>query len=337
MIKKLVITLILIVALVSCKDDDPDPIVEEEGIYTKQFETIWKDFDRHYVFFDYKSIDWNAIHDSYFPKFKSINDYSNFINHIKLMLTPLRDVHVWIKKNNGQFVQPYFPEYFNNWDKNTWDNIVKGYSWHQVSSSWGWFKTDSIGYFTFSSWDKDNIHINSFDAALDSMRNCKGIIIDIRMNGGGYGPLAGDIGARFSADTFKCGFFRIRNGYMHNEFSDLIPMAYPKRGDWQFTKTVVVLIGRGCFSTSEIFAAGMSKLPNCITIGDTTGGGLSNSRQFTLDDGTTYSISDELIYDTEMNIVEGRGIAPKITVKYNAQDKTDGIDPVFTYALELLK
>lgn len=101
-------------------------------------------------------------------------------------------------------------------------------------------------------------------------------------------------------------------------------IEYSKRSDWQFTKTVVLHIGRGCFSTSEIFAADMTELDNCVGIGVTTGGGLSNRKQFSLQDGTIFSVSDQLIMDTDKNKVESKGIAPNVFVEWKSTDISAG-------------
>lgn len=337
--KKLVLFVLLMIGFIGCdkKDDPITPDQNKEGIYSADFESIWKNFDENYVFFDYKKIDWTAVHNTYSTQFAKITNYDDFISSVKNMLAPLKDVHVWIKKSNGQFVQPFFPSYTVNWNKAVWQNYISNYRWHQQSSSWGWFKQDSIGYIAILSWNKDQVSLQDFDAAMDSMRNCKGIIFDIRMNGGGYGPLAGSIGGRFVTNTFNCGYIQLRNGEKHSDFTPMVQIEYPKQGDWQFTKPIILLMGRGCFSTSEIFAAGMTKLQNCITIGDTTGGGLSNSRQFSLSNGTTYTISDQLIYDTDTSIIESKGIPPQVIVNWNLNSVNNGKDPVFDYALNLLK
>ncbi len=331
--------ILLAVGIISCsKDDSPtNNNPNNGGRYSADFETIWKSFDKDYVFFDYKKIDWTSVYNTYSPQVAKITSYDEFIIYMKSMLAPLKDVHVWIKKSNGQFVQPFFPSYTVNWNKAIWQKYISNYRWHQQSSSWGWFKQDSIGYIAVTSWNKDEINLQDFDAAMDSMRNCKGIIFDIRMNGGGYGPIAGSIGGRFVPDKFNCGYYQLRNGDNHNNFTSMVPIEYPKRGDWQFTKPIILLMGRGCFSTSEIFAAGMTKLQNCISIGDTTGGGLSNSKQLSLSNGTVYSVSDQLIYDTDKKIVESVGVAPQLIVKWNINFVNAGQDPVFDYALNLLK
>lgn len=337
--KKLGLFILLMVGFIGCgKNDDPvTPDQNSEGIYSADFESIWKNFDENYVFFDYKKIDWTAVHNTYSPQVAKITNYDDFISSVKKMLAPLKDVHVRITKNDGQVVQPFFPSYTVNWNRTVWQNYISKYRWHQQSSSWGWFKQDSIGYIAILSWNKDQVSLQDFDAAMDSMRNCKGIIFDIRMNGGGYGPLAGSIGGRFITNTFNCGYIQIRNGEKHSDFTPMVQIEYPSRGDWQFTKPIILLTGRGCFSTSEIFAAGMAKLQNCIIIGDTTGGGLSNSRQFSLSNGTIYSISDQLIYDTDTTIIESKGIPPKVIVNWNLNNVNNGKDPVFDYALNLLK
>jgi carboxyl-terminal processing protease len=341
MMKKHLLIILLTVGIITGCENTNEPQISK-STYSKDFETIWQNYDRYYVFFDYKKIDWTDIYSSYSSQVAKDSNYDDFISDIKNMLAPLKDVHVWIQKSNGQFVQTYsvptyFPSHIVNWDKGIWQKNISAYNWHQESSSWGWFKQDSIGYIAISSWNKDEILLQDFDTVLDSMYNCKGIIIDIRMNGGGWGPLAGSIGGRFVTDKFNCGYIQYRNGPKHSDFTSMAPLEYPKRGNWQFTKTIILLIGRGCFSTSEIFSAGMTKLQNCITVGDTTGGGLSNSRQFNLSDGTVYSVSDQLIFDTDGKIVEWNGIPPRVVVSWNLNDVKNGKDPVFNYALNLLK
>jgi hypothetical protein len=328
----------LCILLTGCgKNDNPQQPSTTESVFADNFETIWQNFDRYYVFFNHKNIDWRATHTTYSPLFEKVNTDVDFFTLLKTMLAPLKDVHVWIKKSTGQFIQPYFPSYTVNWNQALWNTYMSSNYMRQESSSWGWFKKDSIGYIAISSWNKDNISIQEFDRVLDSVRSCKGIILDIRMNGGGYGPLAGSIGGRFVTGVFSCGYIQYRSGVLHTDFSQILPIEYPQRGEWQFTKPIILLVGRGCFSTSEIFTAGMSKVPHCITIGDTTGGGLSNSRQFTLPDGTTYTISDQLIFDTDQKIVEGNGIPPQIVVGWNTTDVAKGNDPVLDNAFSLLK
>lgn len=328
------LTLILIVLNYSC--DQKDEPIGEKTQFQEDFETIWYNFNAHYVFFQYKDIDWNETYDTYSHRMETVENYGDFISTLTDMLSPLEDVHVYLKNKHGGLVRPFFPSYTVNWDQHIWQDYMQEYNWHRGSASWGWFKKDSVGYFSFLSWDQDGIQLEEFDAALDSMRNCKGIIIDIRSNGGGYGPLAGSIGGRFVSDNFPCGYIQFRNGEGHDDFTASQPIEYPARGDWQFTKPIILLIGRRCMSTSEIFAAGMKNLETCTVIGDTTGGGLSNARYFTLSDGTAYTISDQLIMDTESNIVESRGIAPDIRVKWDPAMDASGEDPVFEYAMDLL-
>lgn len=321
--------------LLGCSNpQSPSPL---KSVYTNNFDTVWRAYDRYYVFFDYKNIDWANSYNTYYPQVEKVDNYNDFIALLKNMLAPLKDVHVWIKTNTGQFIQPYFPSYSANWNSSIWYQYLSANNWHQEGASWGWFNKDSIGYITITAWDNNDITTQRFDDIMDSLRYCKGIIFDIRMNGGGYGPLAGSIGGRFVTGTFRCGYIQYRNGVLHNNFTQILPIDYPQRGAWQFIKPVVLLIGRGCFSTSEIFAAGMTKLSHCITVGDTTGGGLSNSRQFSLSDGTTYAVSDQLLYDTDQKIIEGRGIPPQIVVEWNSTEVAQGKDPVFDYALNLLK
>jgi len=332
--KKLILSLLYLVVLsLGCNITKNNP---RNNIYTEYFETIWQDFDRHYVFFEYKQVDWLEIYSEYSQLVANCNDYDTFISLMKNMLANLRDIHVWLKKSNGQFVQTYLPDHIINWNKTLWEAHLSTTNWHQESDSWGWFVQDSVGYIAIQQWNRNDLTPGNFDALLDSMKRFKGIVFDIRMNAGGYGPLAGSIGGRFVNDSFNCGSFQLRSGINHEDFTPRFPITYPSRGTWQFTKPIVLLMGRGCYSTSEIFAAGMNKVPHCTTIGDTTGGGLSNSRTFTLPDGTFYSIANQLIYDSDQNIVESVGVSPMIGYDWNLKVCNNGRDPLIDYALEFI-
>lgn len=65
--KKYLLLIFFTVVLINCnKNDNPvDDNQNNKGIYSSDFETIWKDFDKYYVFFGYKKIDWTAVYDTY--------------------------------------------------------------------------------------------------------------------------------------------------------------------------------------------------------------------------------------------------------------------------------
>ena len=108
------------------------------------------------------------------------------------------------------------------------------------------------------------------------------------------------------------------------------------RGSWQFRGPVAVLIGRGCFSSTESFVAAMSVLPQVTLIGDTTGGGTGNPGRYNLRMGWTYTVSRWIEYTADRQIIEWNGIQPDIRVEASQRDFREGRDPVLGFAVEWL-
>ena len=50
----------ILLTLNACIDED-----EFDDTPNGNFEALWKIIDEHYCFFEYKQVDWNAIHDKY--------------------------------------------------------------------------------------------------------------------------------------------------------------------------------------------------------------------------------------------------------------------------------
>ena len=78
------------------------------------------------------------------------------------------------------------------------------------------------------------------------------------------------------------GYVRFRKGPRHSDFGDEITRRISPRGDFQYTKPVIVLAGRNVYSSNESFVAAMRELPHVTIMGDTTGGATGNPKRFPL-------------------------------------------------------
>lgn len=83
-------------AFVACDDDlkfDEDKVYD----YEFNFESLWKEIDEKYCFFDYKkdSIkDWNDVHAEYLPYVINCKTDEEFFDVLAAMLNELKDGHV---------------------------------------------------------------------------------------------------------------------------------------------------------------------------------------------------------------------------------------------------
>lgn len=76
----------------------------EGDIRLEDFQEAWEITDEWYPYFDFKKINWDSIHDSYYPEI--IKSYSDeYLMIINRMLLELKDGHVaLVLKNNKYFV-----------------------------------------------------------------------------------------------------------------------------------------------------------------------------------------------------------------------------------------
>lgn len=189
-------------------------------------------------------------------------------------------------------------------------------------------------YIAIPSWQPSSgSQAGELDSALSQFQSASSLIIDVRMNGGGDGSTAASFAGRFAGQTTIGGYDKFRSGPNHDDFGQLNSRTVSPRGPWQFTKPVLLLIGRGCYSSNEDFIAMMRELPNVTVIGDTSGGHSGYPVAFSLSNGWQFTISTWIDYTAEMQGIEDRGIDPGVFVSASATDFQAGRDPVLDYAI----
>jgi len=162
-------------------------------------------------------------------------------------------------------------------------------------------------------------------AALDRVRECKGLILDCRgMGGGGDGPAWAMAGR----------FFRKRTP--QGSAPALVPT-----GGWQFDGPVVLLQDERMISSAETFTWAMTETGRALSVGRPTGGATIIPTSF---DAPSGILSFRLgVHDRATPIrgvqPEGVGTAPDVPVAYTPDALAGGADPILAMgrrALELL-
>lgn len=158
--------------------------------------------------------------------------------------------------------------------------------------------------------DLDEIQ-NIMDDVMHDMRSADAIIMDIRINGGGFDRVAMAIANRF-ADKERLAFSKSA----HTRQSTLPEQAIYVRpeGDFQFTGPVYLLTSRRTASAGEILALCMMVLPNVTRVGETTTGILSDDHIKHLPNGWNVYISNEVYTAADGNVYEEKGIPPEIEI-----------------------
>ncbi len=299
-----------------------------------RFDAAWQTADQQYPYFTYKRIDWEAARADYRARAEQALTDAELAGIVRDLFATLHDEHVILRNTaTGREWRTYEPQRVMNWDRGVWKDYVTRGNWQQGQSNWGTATFGSAAYIAIGEWDPEQVRIADLDAALERFRNAPLLILDVRMNPGGDDRLAFQFAGRFATTQRVADFVQYRNGPLHTDFTAMRARVVVPRGAWQFTHPVLLLVGRGCTSSSESFIAAMRELPNVIVVGDTTGGSSGNPAFYDLGGGWQYSLSRWIEYTAEGDVIEQNGIRPGIFIPATAADFQRGRDPILDWAI----
>lgn len=309
---------------------------EPPSSFVGRFDLFWETFDREYSYFDYKRINWDSLRTVYRPRAEAATTQRELVAVLKEMVAPLRDVHVKFTTPAAAIEPTFEPTATVNWDRDLWLNTIRSCSFSQPRPNIGSCIMNGFPYVVVGGWNTSQFAASDLDALLDQLRGARGMVIDVRPNGGGNDALALAFAGRFATRRTATGYARFRDGPRHGDFGDEIERHVNPRGSFQFTDPVVVLSGRGIFSSNETFISAMREMPNVTIVGDTTGGGSGNPQTFPLGDGWSYSVSRWIEWTADRRVIEWNGIPPDVYVPWDPAAVSNGRDPVLEAALARL-
>lgn len=334
MFKRLIIAFITALAtLTGCISEE-----NYENSGNGNFEALWKVVDEHYCFFDIAreeyGLDWNDIYDKYKPGADTCKNNTELFNTLGTMLGELRDGHV-------NLISAYGTSY--NWDWqlnypiNFSDSIQRNYLGKDFKLTNG-IKyntlTDSIGYIYYESFS-GGINISTLSLMLLNLKETKGLIIDIRNNGGGLVTTAESLASSFTDKKTHCGYMQHKTGPGHNDFSELEKIYLEPSQGVIWLRPVIVLTNRGVFSAANHFVMLMKELPNVLILGDKTGGGSALPMSYTLPNGWIVRMSACPTLDAHGNSTEF-GIEPDLRVEMASKDWENGRDTMIEAAKTII-
>jgi len=165
-------------------------------------------------------------------------------------------------------------------------------------------------------------------AAIRSMTDAPGIIIDVRGNPGGLGGMASGIAGVLEKEQTSLGTMHMRSG--HINFA-----VFPQPGS--YLGPVVILTDGGSASTSEIFAGGMQEIGRAQVVGERTVGAALPSYFQKLPTGALFQYAIGDFKTPRGTLIEGRGVAPDVEVKLTRRSLLDGRDAQLDAAIEQIK
>ena len=187
---------------------------------------------------------------------------------------------------------------------------------------------NNVAYIQLSSFGETTT--SDLKAALKTLmaQKPKGLMLDLRNNGGGYLKTAIEVVSQFVPDGIV----------MHEEYGDGTKQTYTALPGGQATKIpLVVLVNEGTASASEITAGAIQDYGRGSLVGVTTYGKGSVQNWIPLsDDQGAVRVTVARWLTPKGRQIHKIGLAPDVTVEITDEDMKAGRDPQLEKALEVL-
>ena len=317
---------------------------------------MWETFHNRYPFFELRHVDWKKRYETYRPKVTNKTSERELFDILCRMLRPLNDGHVELKARlSGERKARYFrpekkPRFHQEFTKRERKQLLKttektlvGYGFGKPMETEAWMlhycRSGQFGYIRIL--ELEGVGKRRLTAAIDGIARdfgtLKGIIIDIRDNPGGEDSIAIAILNRFCGRKRVAFHRKTKIGPGKTDFTPLKTWYLEPQGNVQFTRPIALLTCDSVFSGGEAFALALKELPHVTIIGDHTNGIFSYQLEKKLPNGWELCLSYQVYLSADMVCYEGKGVPVDIKLLNKKADIENGIDPLITRALEVLK
>ena len=336
--KKIHILLFCLTALVftSCErafmeqDEPSDPV--------SVFDYLWNKVDQQYAFFDIKGVDWDSVREVYRPKVYDDMDNDSLFRVCAAMLNTLQDGHTNlissfdVSRNDSVY-------YRMNMNKNVDAQVViMNYLTLQYHSTGGFahnaIRDGRVAYVRYSSFE-NTVNESALKYLVDRYKDCDGMILDMRQNGGGSVDNIRQLLSIFDNHKQPLYQTQIKSGKEHDAFTELETVYATDTCilETPYTKPVAVLIDRGSYSATSFFAVCTMGYPNIRLFGDYSGGGLGLPNGGGLPNGWTYRFSITRTIALDGGNYEN-GVPPEDRVILDPDCTAQGVDNVIETAAD---
>lgn len=330
-----ILSVLALFVLSSCHDSP-----EYDNDIYGNFDALWDIVDSRYCFFEEKDIDWKEIGERYRSQITPETDQIELFFICAAMLDELRDGHVNLTSRfNTSYYRKWWSDYPQDFDERTLEEYYLKFDWLTTSGIVYKQLPGEIAYMRYPSFSYP-VGETSLDYILAILHKSRGLIIDIRDNGGGALTNIKTLVGRFIDRKITGGYIKHKTGPGHNEFSDPYPIEYepadPRRIKWD--GPIVLLTNRSCFSAANDFTSVMKTLPNVTIVGAKTGGGggLPFSSELPIGWGVRFSACPLLNPAGECT-ENGVDPSPGCEVHCTPEELAAGTDKILDFAIGMLK
>ncbi len=302
-----------------------------EASPTEVFEFLWNDINNRYSYFELKGIDWVEVKQRYAEQIDDQMSETELFDVLASMLFELKDGHVNLTSPfNRSRNWDWFQDEPLNYNQGIIDREYLGKDFH-ISGPLRHQIIDDILYVNYRSF-ADELRDRDIEAILQRAENARGVIIDVRSNGGGAINNAFNLASAFTNHSYTYGKVRIKNGPCSDCFSSWTDLRVPAREKGWYNGALIVLTNSASYSSTTYFAEMMRQNPRALLLGAPTGGGGGTPAFGELPNGWSYRFSSTQAITLEDEHFE-LGIPVNVRVDLDKSDEDQGVDTMIERAI----
>ncbi|WP_197084643.1 S41 family peptidase [Saccharothrix sp. ST-888] len=326
------------------------------------FDVFWQTFEENYPFFAAKGIDWHAVRERYRPRINAGSTDAQLFAVLSEMVRPLYDAHVSVDAGDTGFFAQGRPG--TAVPSPELDARVRGYveecdlggrplqyyagnriGYADLPNGQGYLRISGFGGYTDDPHDSYAANSAELQRALDEIltpertARLSGLIIDLRINGGGSDSLGLQIASRLTDRSYLAYSKTVRNDPADSSgFTRPQPIVVqPARGA-RYTGPVAVLTSGSTVSAGETFTQALIDRPGgTARIGESTQGVFSDVLERSLPNGWQIGLPDEEFRTRSGGTFDGPGIPPQYPEPvFTPEEFSHHRDSAFDRAVSLL-
>ena len=337
----------------------PAPTDERVDQPTKNFEQLWELTKAHYCNFDLLPINWDSLYYRYRKQLSDSTTNEELFEICGNLLKELDDRHVSIyRKGNfhpskvqcaqeGRFLSEYQTMEDIFLFHSVTDSLLQSEGFSSIDTlisdrnglgiNVGRAASDSFVYLQINGFGASNRKIKHImKATIEALQSRNGLIIDLRLNGGGLENKA-FLFASFLAKRQQTALYKHNRIPYSDRYTAIEKMTIDPIKGLKYTGRVVILTSDFTVSAAGVFVLALSRVENVTIIGDRTAGFFSDYSTFKLPNGWKFTLSTQKYYSPEMKNYERVGIPPDYLILNTLESTRNGKDPVLMKALEVLQ
>ena len=322
------------------------------------YQVFWESFTEHYPFFALRKMDWIAVDKQFRPQVTPATKPEELFRVLSEMIEPLHDAHTFInaksiqqrfhgyrpaadpmqKKNAARITEIIEKQYVRGGLR---DFCNKQLQFGMLNSAVGYLRIHSFSRYSEDKEFAKQLEAleNALDAIFKDAAKWTGLVIDVRINGGGSDVFGISIASRLATQEYLAYSKVIRNDVHdpdHRTPPQPVIVDISQRPG--FRGPVVLLNSADSVSAAETFTmAVLDRQPHVIRVGANTQGVFSDILGRKLPNGWSFGLPNEIYLTKDGKAFDGPGVPPDIEVPiFPAEDLANGRDSALTKALELL-